>query len=235
MRVMKQRGFTIIEVMLFLAISGLLTAGIMIGTGVAINAQRYKDAVATLQSDIQQQFEDAVAIKNDREGSDSSFGCGGERGQSNCVLMGKLMTIDTNGAVTQRVVYGNEPSALDDSATELQTVSAYAPSLVPVALSAQSTTLEWGTGAAQPVSILVVRSPRSGLVYTFTREFIATNNTQVQTMITEANRSARRVICITTRGGWTVSSEMSIVIASRASSPSAVEVRTADMPGGTGC
>ena len=38
-------GFTIIEVMLFLAISGFLLVGILVGTGSSIANQRYKDAV----------------------------------------------------------------------------------------------------------------------------------------------------------------------------------------------
>ena len=39
------RGFTIIEVMLFLALSGVLLAGILGGLGGNIARQRYNDAV----------------------------------------------------------------------------------------------------------------------------------------------------------------------------------------------
>ncbi len=41
----RRPGFTIIEVMLFLAISGFLLVGIFVGTGSSIANQRYKDAV----------------------------------------------------------------------------------------------------------------------------------------------------------------------------------------------
>lgn len=41
----RRPGFTIIEVMLFLAISGFLLVGILVGTGSSIANQRYKDAV----------------------------------------------------------------------------------------------------------------------------------------------------------------------------------------------
>lgn len=41
----ERRGFTIIEVMLFLALSGFLLIGILAGTGSSIANQRYKDAV----------------------------------------------------------------------------------------------------------------------------------------------------------------------------------------------
>ena len=39
-----QNGFTIIEVMLFLAITGMLAAAILVGSGVAIGQQRYRDS-----------------------------------------------------------------------------------------------------------------------------------------------------------------------------------------------
>ncbi len=41
----KQFGFTIVEVMLFLALSGFLLVGLLIGTGASIANQRYNDAV----------------------------------------------------------------------------------------------------------------------------------------------------------------------------------------------
>ncbi|MEP6710564.1 MAG: prepilin-type N-terminal cleavage/methylation domain-containing protein, partial [Candidatus Saccharibacteria bacterium] len=49
-------GFTIIEVMLFLAISGALAVGILIGSNVAITSQRYRDSLNSLQSLLQQQY-----------------------------------------------------------------------------------------------------------------------------------------------------------------------------------
>ena len=43
-------GFTIIEMMLFLAVSGAMAAGIMVGVGATVNAQRYRDATHSLVS-----------------------------------------------------------------------------------------------------------------------------------------------------------------------------------------
>ena len=241
MKVMQQRGFTIIEIMLFLGISGLLMVGILVGANAAISAQRYKDSVVTLQSDIQQQYEDATSIKNSRTGAGTAPGCTGSRGQTNCILMGKLMTIDANGAITQHTVYGIEPATMDPSFNENQVMQAYAPAVVPSLT--QNSTMEWGTHIAWPVSgsgarpigtarsigILVIRSPQSGTVYTFTQD--TTSTTNLSAVINDANRD-RRTLCVAIPGwaagtsGWATGDRMSITIANRAASANAVEVRT---------
>ena len=51
-----ETGFTLVEAMLFLAITGLLTVGILVGSGVAISQQRYRDSVNSLKSFIQDQY-----------------------------------------------------------------------------------------------------------------------------------------------------------------------------------
>jgi prepilin-type N-terminal cleavage/methylation domain-containing protein len=52
----KHKGFTIIEVMIFLAISGLLLVGVLIGTGTTIARQRYNDAVQSFAEFLRQQY-----------------------------------------------------------------------------------------------------------------------------------------------------------------------------------
>ncbi len=232
MTVSKYRGFTIIEVMLFLAVSGVLIVSIMAGAGAAIAAQRYKDSVATLQSDMQQQYEDAISVKNGRVTSAIAT-CAGSRGQSDCVLMGKLMTIVSAGTIVQYDIWGRQPAAVPTD--EYALLRAYSPTIVPG--SAQTTEMEWGTGIAWPVSgsgastaprnigILVIRSPQSGLVYTFTRDTVATNN--LSTTIYPSARG-KRTICIDA-AGWLINDKMAISIAANAASASAIEVRSNQM------
>lgn len=249
MRVMKQRGFTVIETMLFLAISTALTIAVIATAGASIGAQRYKDAVATLQSDIQQQYEDAVSIKNQRNATDtlpaSCTGAISGRGQTRCILMGKLMTITGDGHIAQYVVYGTEPTSLSETATELDVMIAYTPRVI--ASSVQQSRMEWETGIAWPrefptgtpdtrsgtnrdIGILVVRSPRSGTVYTFTKDdTIALETTNLGAMITEPARRGR-TICIESNG-WVNRNGMSVTLARKASSASAVEVRTNELMG----
>ena len=51
-----RRGFTIIEVMLFLALTGLLLVGILGGLGGNIARQRYNDAVQDLANILRDQY-----------------------------------------------------------------------------------------------------------------------------------------------------------------------------------
>ena len=248
MRASLQAGFTIIEVMLFLAISGALTVAIMVGAGASIGAQRYKDAVATFQSDIQQQYEDVMSVKNSRDTTSlSSIGaCVGLRGQTNCVLMGKLMTISSSGQITQSSVWGSEPTTAILPTNELDFLRAYNPAVIPD--SVQSSQMEWGTGLATPgvlnttansgeqgwtplnLGIMVLRSPRSGVVYSFTRNTVASTN--LSAMIATAGQ-ARRTVCVTTTG-WVVGEKIGVSIAANAASPSSVEVLSNSLLSGQG-
>lgn len=60
-------GFTIIEVMLFLAVSGVLAAGILATVGGTIGAQRYRDAVDSFADFVQGQYDKTVNVQNDTE------------------------------------------------------------------------------------------------------------------------------------------------------------------------
>src|SRR4029450_12347478 len=93
-----QSGFTLIEVMLFLAVTGLLAMGILAGSGAAINQQRYRDSVNSLKSDIQQQYSEVTSVINSRGAnwecnangviSDTGGPAGEARGRSDCVMLG---------------------------------------------------------------------------------------------------------------------------------------------------
>lgn len=234
----QQAGFTIIEVVLFFAVGSALTVAILAGSGMAIASQRYKDAVATLQSDIQQQYEDVVSVQNaPRSGASELPGCSGNRGQTACVLMGKLMTIEPGGVIAQYSVYGTERSQaeLDAITDEYKLIQAYNPTVV--SSSKQTDTMEWDTEIAWPatgpgantaersIGILVIRSPRSGLVYTFTRDNAETANLVVDPSLPGALGTGKRTICVST-GGWVVGERMAVRIGERASSANAIEVRS---------
>lgn len=227
----KQRaGFTIIEVMLFLAVGAALTIAIMAGMSAGIAAQRYQDAVATLQSDVQQQYEDVVSVANYREGASAISGCTGTRGASDCVILGKLLTISPGGILHKHEVYGREPSssALNATSNEYDALRLYDPAWI--GHSMQSARMEWGTrvynpgGASTDISILILRSPQSGSVYTFT---VTGTLMHLRDMIDRAN-TERRILCVDP-DGWVTAESRAVVIVRNASSASGVEVRTNQM------
>ena len=55
-----QKGFTIIEVVLVIAISGLMAAGIMIGVSSSINRQQYRDSVQSFAAFLRSEYSKVV-------------------------------------------------------------------------------------------------------------------------------------------------------------------------------
>src|SRR5665811_997144 len=101
MKLSNQAGFTIIETMLFLGITALLIMGLLVGIGTSINIQRYRDSVSSLQSVLQQQFSEVSNVSNDSL-SNACYGdnsTNNPRGQSNCVILGRLITTTTDSHV----------------------------------------------------------------------------------------------------------------------------------------
>jgi type II secretory pathway pseudopilin PulG len=215
-------GFTIIEVMLFLAVGGMLTAGLLIGTGTAIAGQRYKDAVATFQSDIQQQFEDVVAVQNETDGARrEACGTNSRVGASECYLLGKYLTVTSDGRISQyRVVGQLHIGTVTDDYSVLRN---YAPVLIEE--SKQESRMEWGVGLKSQISLLVLRSPDSGRVYAFTDSNIGTKD--LRTMIASVN-SGRRVACVEP-SGWLAPEKIAVSINANAASANAVEVMSNTM------
>lgn len=116
----KLKGFTIIEVMLFLALSGFLLVGILAGTGSSIANQRYKDAV----QDAVDALRDAYSFVSDTQVQLRENGkgvCGGltseqfdsssvaqaynsGRGRTQCVVYGAVVSINGDKIQTTTLI-----------------------------------------------------------------------------------------------------------------------------------
>lgn len=95
------KGFTIIEVTIFLGISGLLLVGMFLGTGTLVAQQRFKDTTDNLQGYFQAQYEEVVNGVNTRS---SGVVCGAastDPGRSGCLLLGKVLTVSASGTSIQ--------------------------------------------------------------------------------------------------------------------------------------
>lgn len=86
------KGFTIIELTIFLAISGMLLLMMFFGTGSIVSRQRFTDTTDSLQAFFQSQYDE---VTNGVNVSSATTACGGSAlaGQSDCLLVGKLLTI----------------------------------------------------------------------------------------------------------------------------------------------
>lgn len=170
------RGFTIIEVMLFLAISGLMVAGMFIGISGSINRQRYEDAVYSFQDYMQSQYNLVDNVRNNR--SDSVAGCdGGSRGTSNCAIVGRLVTTtDGRNFISEPVFARNSTPDPTGNVTEL--LGRLQLTTANTATDNENHQLAWGTriytdrahpDASNTSQLLVLRMPTSGVVRTFFR------------------------------------------------------------------
>jgi type II secretory pathway pseudopilin PulG len=182
----KQGGFTIIEVILFLAITALLLTIALIGTGGSIQAGRFTDSVRTTESHVQKQFSDVLNGVNprasnltcDNSGNVTESGSGTPVGRTNCVLMGRLMAF-TNGQseFTVRPVVGVAPSSFTDTSnmTDFELIHNYNPRVVMVPSSQEPIKIPWEASVLgvkrsdnQTVSaVAILRSPRSSSMLTY--------------------------------------------------------------------
>jgi type II secretory pathway pseudopilin PulG len=248
-------GFTIIETTLFLAVSGLLVLGMLVGIGVSLSNQRYRDAVYSFRDILQNQYADVMSVQSSRPGNLSCItngsnlqiddnGAGEPIGQSSCVVVGRYMRIDTNGLLTTYNVLARE---IDDK--RLNDIESLRQNyILGVDISeSNDAEMEWDTEISWPKSgsgmqaaisnrtmgILVVRSPDSGRVYTFTTNTIPTDKAVVGSAYLKSFIIAGdsipgqgdRTICVNSEN-WTTPDAMAVHIESFAAGASAVQIRT---------
>lgn len=192
-------GFTIIETILFFALSGLMAIGIIGSTTIAINVQRYRDAEYSLISYLQSEYDRVANVQNERPATVAcqldvgppavptiitNTGPASYIGTSDCVVMGRLITFNyegdimnkTAGTVTAQTIYGLISSAIDTNVDDFTALTAAMPFVADSAVLQSSSTYtpEWGTKIQMASStvnrLLIVRSPSSGTVRTFVLE-----------------------------------------------------------------
>ena len=201
MKMSPRAGFTIMETTLFLAITGLLILMVATGTGVALNTQRYQDAVETFKSQVQQQYSELASVQNSRNDATEKLACGPNarptptaddadamnRGQSSCMIAGKYMRLEGDMVTTYNVIAYKNAIDVPSTALDIQAMSGayftYNIDTTPVL----DTRIEWGATLAWPrvagteeiadtstrtTALLFLRSPNSGQVYTFSADKI---------------------------------------------------------------
>jgi type II secretory pathway pseudopilin PulG len=241
-------GFTIIETMLFLAITGFLIIGILAGSGASINAQRYQSSVSNLESIVQGLYSSAANVVNDRPNTLScntnavvtNTGQPQAIGTSDCVIIGRYMTIN-DGAITQSSVVGY--SAIDPTSTtlnDIQLLETYKLNVLPS--STQDSTIDWGTTiewassgvdsnttrTGRSIGILVLEAPASGTLYTFTGDTDDTSQSTLMQLVT-GGPTATRTLCLNSNGAY--GSDFGIVIDAAASGQNDIQINTNNTPG----
>ena len=225
----KSSGFTIIETMLFLAISAGLVIVVMVGASSSINEQRYRDSVTSFKNNLQKQFSEVENVRN--EPQSSPLTCGSQtvsRGQNDCVLLGRYVTTVDNTTITSSSVVGSPTARTIVPGNDLDILGQYRLSIVDNTTDSYS--VEWGSQLMTPItnqpsafSILIVRSPQSGVVTTFVNPSQSVSATALDTMVTAASLSQGIKTCIDA-GGVLGNRRTAIVVQPAASTAGAVEI-----------
>ena len=246
MKTLKQ-GYSLIEVMLFLALSGLVLMGIIIGTANAVDRQRYNDSVQNFAEFLRSVY------------SDVSNPAGPKDGRSSYSIYGKLIAFgeqydteyqenkeekiyvyDVIGRINERGFTGSVLQVLESLGLNTYVSSPDDATIKTYVSTPQSYTLNWeakvkDTNKNQFVgSILIVRSPSSGTVYTFSSterpminqilgENPSTNTNPLSSLSTKFSPSNQLDFCIVPEG-YSVSTHRDVRIASNAHDASSVEL-----------
>lgn len=244
-------GFTIVELMLFLAITAIMIVTLLAGWSVAINTQSYKDAARSLTSYIQGQYTNTLDVVNDRSPDYTcSLGASGvrvihvtrggdSRGTTDCLIMGRYITINGRD-VRSNAIVGIEPTTAAPAGTaDNEVIKAYLPARIDDAVMADDTyEIPWILNTYLPsatdlhMAIVIVRSPQTGTMYTFTQDIRRTGrDPAVDTVMTNGS-AGRAVICLDP--GLVVAQPRTAVVIGAAATASSFISVSAD-PARTGC
>lgn len=229
------RGFTIIEVMLFLAVSGALLISLMVGVSTNINQQRYRDSVTSLSGIMQQQYSE---VSNTRNARDDTWRCanslaeqdpenGQGRGTTECVVLGRyIRTLDNGRRLELGNIIGSVPTgtALPDGDSAV--LAAYRPRVST--FNQEAYVPEWNARLQDTenhvanFAVAILRSPQSGLIRTFA--FLGPMPADVTDMLTED--SARQVVtsCVVP-DGFAIGSPLAVVLDPTTAGPNGVSIR----------
>lgn len=242
-------GFTIIEVMLFLAVTGALTVGILASSGVAINEQRYRDTLTGVQSKLQQQYNQVAHVINSRNtgaGVSECVGGSERRGASNCIVIGRLLRIARDDItmtplvakpVTDVLPENSIPDQLEDSVTDDFTTEQLfglyglhsADELTEIYKVPWSAHTDLETD--RELRVLILRSPATGLIHTYSAMVDKDSGMAPESLgpIVNTSNSVERRICIP-REGLGSAQDLGIVLRENAASAAAVELMTDSSP-----
>jgi len=213
MKSLYESGFTVIETVLFLSISGALAIGILVGTTTSINVQRYRDSVNSLQSFMRQQYSDVANVRNDKLTNSCSGVPDISRGQSNCVILGRYIKMTDSNKFTATTVIGTIPLSLSSS-DDLAVLLAYDIKLALSDIDKLTYDTEWGSLISKEdgtsmgsLAILILRSPSSGVI----RTFVDTSGTSTLLAILNRNNLKEAKMCVNSNGLFN-GSKMAVVI-----------------------
>lgn len=163
-----ERGFTVIEVLLFLAITALLVFALMGGWTLSMNTQSYRDSMRSTVGFLQQQYANTANVSIFDRPNSNTYGCTGNpgditpkttitsagttpRGQGECMVLGNYLVIDGRNPsnIKSFPIIGYESKTalgIDSTSTEASAIKAYDPQRVDTdaaGLSSEEFAIPW--------------------------------------------------------------------------------------------
>lgn len=177
-----KRGFTIIEVSIFLAITALIFVGMIVGLQGSLTQNHYDEDVRSLADFLQNAYSKVVSVENDKAG------------MSGKAIYGKLITFGeeknlagSNNSDQDVFIYDvignidNDNTAAGSTLAALTSLNATVTAVVggqgTYAGIADSYRARWGTtiettdavSAKQKAAVLITRSPSTGTIFTYVK------------------------------------------------------------------
>lgn len=210
-------GFTVIEVVLFLAVTGLMLAGLMVGIGGAIDRERYNDAVTSLHDFLQGQYNLVDNVNTSRPATYScstggitleDISAGQPKGTSDCSIVGRLITSEDGRAITAQPIYATTDITTipDDIGSENDLLAAMGLSVAGIDLpdNQQNYNVGWdtevylnGNSDEKEFSLALVRLHTNSLIRSFA---VADQREDVNSVIADAALMSPTVFCVATDG-----------------------------------
>ena len=180
-----RRGFTIIEVSLFLAITALIFLGVTVGVQSSIFNQRYNDSVQSFADFLRNIYSEVTNVQSAGKGNSETAIYGklvtfGEEGITNS---DEVFVYDVIGKADTDISNGKALEVLKMGKIGANVVMKDGSSVVAAGI-VESYRPKWGasiqTTAGKPFkqfkgALLVVRHPKSGTVYTYAKTDKAIN------------------------------------------------------------
>ena len=238
---MRKKGFTLVEVALFLALSGLLVAAVIIGTSRSISEKRYNDTVDNFVSYLEGLYASANYV---------SHGGSGDSGQA---VYGKLVIMNTNDGSTSFASYSiaananirgiNLPTDAKEALKNLEPTITTGPEDNKVFISEETYIPSWG-GRIQAdetsgdgkdkdknqILLLLLRSPKTNMLTTYvyypnTGINIVDISTNLSVFLDQFSKTDAANFCIDSDDRWAGGNERRFVkIHAGANNASGVEL-----------
>jgi len=233
----RQAGFTIIETMLFLGVTGLIMSFMLVGVSTQLNHRRYQDASTSLMTYIQNQYSLVSNVNNTRDPNEScttnkietTGGNGAAAGTSVCTIVGRLLrSADAGKTINATQVVATLDAALLPLNPDDTDVEVLRDAQLTTSLSSEAYTTQWGTSLVNPApdnaqpstfSLLIVRMPTSGVIHTYVS---TSENISLDDLVAPSSVSDLR-LCLASNGLLGAGTPSGVRIIADAANTSAVE------------